>query len=184
MKGVLVFLGVLAAVATFLALSYVSAYNYGNKAERELEASLSNNKNILASYTTRVMEAAQIPAMQRDDVAKVMKETLLARYGEKGSQATFQWIQEQNIQLDPSVYKQLQQMIEAGRREFQAAQTDLIDKTRGYKTNLGYLWTGFLLRVAGYPTIDLKQFDPVINTHTQEAFDTKIEKPLELRPTG
>lgn len=47
-----------------------------------------------------------------------------------------QFIKEHNPKLDSSVYKQLQRTIEAGRKEFAAGQTILLDRKRAYKNHL------------------------------------------------
>jgi hypothetical protein len=172
----------LVAVVAVVAVSYVSAYNFGNQAEKQLVALRDNNKNILAQYGQKVQEAAQVPGMYRDDVTKVVTAAIEGRYGPDGSKATWQWIQEQNPSLDPKVYIQIQQIIEAGRNEFQRGQTQMIDARRSYETALGYFWQGLWLKIAGYPKVDLAQFQPVTTDRTEEAFAKgKEDSPLKLR---
>lgn len=164
-----------------VAVSYVSAYNTGNKLENTIKATYEDNQNVLAQYSNRIAEAAQIPAMQRDDLTQVVTAALDARYGEEGSQAMFQFIQEQNPQIDSTVYTQLQRMIEAGRIDFANAQTRLIDQKRVYETALGSFWGGTWLRVAGYPKVDLDEYNIVVNARTVEAFETGQEEAIQLR---
>lgn len=180
-----------AIVALVLALvgvcfmSYVSAYNLGNRMEQQIKAEWENNKNILASYGQKVAEAAQVPTMMRDDLQAVVVKSIQARYGEKGSQATMQWIQEQNPSLDPQLYRKLQQIIEAGRDEFKNSQTRLIDIKRGYETSMGSFWQGMWLRVAGYPKINLADYKVVTTDNVEESFKTGREKaPIQLRPAN
>lgn len=161
--------------------SYISAYNTGNRLERTIEATFTDNQNVLAQYSNRIGEAAQIPAMQRDDLAEVVERALDARYGEEGSQAMFQWIQEQNPQIDSTVYIELQRIINAGREDFRVAQTRLIDQKRVYETALGSFWQGTWLKIAGYPQTDLDQFVIVTNARTDEAFSTGQEEAIQLR---
>jgi len=162
--------------------AYIGAANSGNEYEQVLIAQLKNNENILAQYSQKVMEVAQVPEMYRDDVIKVVTASMAGRYGEKGSQATWQWLKEQNPTLDVSAYTKIQQIIESGRNEFQNAQTTLLDKKRVYQTQLGYLWTGFWLRTAGYPKIDLSKYDVVSNDYASEAFKGLKERgPIQLR---
>lgn len=161
--------------------SYISAYNTGNRLERTIEATFTDNQNVLAQYSNRIGEAAQIPAMQRDDLAEVVERALDARYGEEGSQAMFQWIQEQNPQIDSTVYVELQRIINAGREDFRVAQTRLIDQKRVYETALGSFWQGTWLRIAGYPQTDLDQFVIVTNARTEEAFGAGQEEAIQLR---
>lgn len=182
MKSLIITLGVAGAFVLVIAGSYISNANYGNRAEKEIVYAWENNENILAQYTQKVMEAAQIPAMQRDDVERVVTAALSARYGKEGSKAMFQWIREENPRLDASVYSKLQQIIEAGRDEFRVAQTRLIDAKRSYDTNLGYVWKGFWLNLAGYPHIDLAKYKAITTEYTGETFRTGKEPgPLQLR---
>lgn len=162
-------------------MSYVSAYNAANRMENQIVATFEDNKNVLAQYSNRIAEAAQIPAIQRDDLVAVVTAALDARYGEEGSKAMFQFIQEQNPNIDSSVYTQLQRMIEAGRIDFATAQTRLIDQKRVYETALGSFWQGMWMRVAGYPKINLDDYKIVTNARTEEAFKTGVEEPMKLR---
>lgn len=175
---------VAAAIAGACVVSYISAYNTGNRLERAIVATDENNRNILAQYGNRIAEAAQIPAMQRDDMKEVITAALQGRYGKDGARAVFQSIQEQNPNIDSTVYVQLQRMIEAGRVEFADAQTKLVDQKRVYETALGSFWQGTWMNVAGYPKIDLAEYQIVSTTRADEAFKTGIEEPMQLRSTG
>ena len=170
------------AVVGTVMVSYVSAYNTGNRLEQSIIATDENNRNILAQYGNRIAEAAQIPAMQRDDLTAVVTAALEGRYGEDGSRAVFQFIQEQNPTIDSTVYIQLQRMIEAGRIEFASAQTKLVDQKRVYETALGSFWQGTWMTIAGYPKIDLAEYQIVSTARADKAFETGIEEPMQLRP--
>jgi hypothetical protein len=163
------------------ASSYVSAYNTGNRLENVIKATFTDNKNVLAQYSNRIAEAAQIPAMQRDDLTAVVTAALDARYGEEGSQAMFQFIQEQNPNIDSAVYVELQRIINGGRKDFEIAQTRLIDQKRVYETNLGSLYRGTWMSIAGYPKIDLDEYLIVTNARTEDAFDSGQEEAIQLR---
>ena len=163
------------------AVSYISAYNTGNRLERAIVATDENNRNLLAQYGNRIAEAAQIPAIQRDDMKEVIVAALEGRYGNDGAKAVFQAIQEQNPNIDSTVYVQLQRMIEAGRVEFAAAQTKLVDQKRIYETALGSFWQGTWMSIAGYPKIDLTEYQIVSTSRADEAFDTGVEEPMKLR---
>lgn len=187
MKGgvvlaVLVVLGIVVALAGIAGISYISAYNYGNQMENQLKAAQTDNRNILAQYGQKVMEVAQVPTMYADDVQRVTREAIEGRYGENGSQAAFQWLQEQNPQLDASLYKQIQQVIEAGRTNFENGQRRQIDIRRQYETELGSFWSGMWLRIAGYPKVNLADYDIVSTGRADTAFETKQEDaPIQLR---
>lgn len=171
---------IIAAMGFSIALvigNYVSYANYGNRMEKTIEATYDNNQNILAQYGQKVMEVGQVPDMMRDDVTKVTTAAIQGRYGSNGSKAVFQWIQEQNPQLDSKIYIQIQQIMEAGRNEFQAAQSKLIDQRRQYQTALDNVWGGLWMHMAGYPKVDLKtQFMPITTDRAADVFKSGKEK--------
>jgi len=174
--------GVIVALVAVLAISYISAFNSGNRMEQGLKATYANNENILAQFGQKVAEVAQVPDMARDDIIAVARAALEGRYGENGSQAVFQMITEQNPSVDPALYRQIQQVIEGGRNEFQNAQTRLIDQKRAYETALGSFWQGMWLRIAGYPKVNLDDFKVISTTRAQQAFEAGVEAPMQLRP--
>lgn len=181
-----VVLGIVAVVLVLLALivpsvfGYISAYNLGNRTENQLTAILENNENIYANGTQKVIEIAQVPQMYAEQVSKVTKEAIQGRYGQEGSKAVFQMLQEQNPQLDSAMFSKIQVVIEEFRNKFERAQTDMIDVKRSYNTQLGSLWTGFWLKIAGYPKLDLKKFDIVTTNKARETFETKRDSGIQL----
>lgn len=178
--GALVGLAVLVAVVCFA--SYVSANNYGARTEAALIAARDDNKNILAQYQQRVLESVQVPEMYKNDLKEVVAAALTARYGADGSKAVFNWIKENNLPFDSSLYKQIQQTIEAGRKDFEVGQTRMIDVRRQYTAELGMFWSGFWLRMAGFPKVDMKQFDPIITDRVETTYQNGRESaPLKLR---
>lgn len=174
--------GLVVAAFAVLAMSYISAYNAGNRFENQLKAAYENNQNILSQYAQKVMEASQVPDMMRDDLVAVSRAAIEGRYGEGGSRAVFQAIAEQNPQVSEALYIKLQQIVEAGRDEFKTAQTRLIDIKRAYETALGSFWQGMWLRIAGYPQEDLSKYRAVITDSVEKTFHTgKEAAPLKLR---
>jgi len=171
---------VVAVVAGFIGM-YVSAANYGNRTEVEIKKVWENNQNILGQYTLKVQEIASVPAMYKDDLKEVMTSVMTARMGTDGSKATFQWFKEHNIQIDSAMYTKIQQVIEAGRNEFQNAQTRLVDVKGTYQTALGQIPQGWFLSMAGYPKIDLDKYRPVVAGDTRKAFEEGVQGPVQLR---
>jgi hypothetical protein len=39
-----------------------------------------------------------------------------------------------------------------------------------------------MLSLAGFPRVDLEEYNIVTNSRTQDAFETGVEEPLQLRP--
>ncbi len=187
MKVLYVALAALASIVIIvgsLFLYGVGVFNQGNRYEQQLVAEQTNNRNILSNYGKKVAESAQIPAMQRDDFVKVVKAQMEGRYGPTGSGATMQWIKENNISLDTKVYTNLQRTIEAGRNEFSTGQTKLISVKQEYTTVLGSVPRGFVLKLVGYPKINLDDFNIVSDDRTDNAFKTHKEEAIQLRPAS
>lgn len=162
--------------------SYVSASNYGNSMEQQLKAKVNDNENIYASYGQKIAELAQVPKMYAEDLQKITTAAIQGRYGENGSKATFQFLKEQNPNLDPALYQKISNEIIAGRNEFKNAQTQMLEIRRSYETMLGSVWSGMWLHIAGYPKINLQDYKIVTTDRAADAFRTKREAgPIQLR---
>lgn len=158
----------------------MGTYNSCISQENGLEAQYQKNQNNYANYFDKLKEIAQVPAMYTADLEKVYKSALSARYGEGGSKAVFQFIQEHNPTVDSSLYTKIQSVIEAGRNSFEADQTTLLDKRRVYQNTIGQVPGSMIAGMFGFPRVDLKKYDPVINDATEKAFATKKAGPISL----
>lgn len=179
-----VLLGLFGAGVLFVAIAVFSVIGINNDLVRQeagIEAQYKQNQNNYDNYIKKVAEAAQIPDMQRDDLSKIYKDVMQGRYGNDGSKAMFQWIQEQNPQVDSSVYTKIQQIIDSGRNSFEADQKMLLDKKRVYQIGLNEFPNGLIASFLGFPKIDLSKYDIVTSDETEEAFKNKKSKPLKLR---
>ena len=122
----------------------------------------------------------------KNDFKEVYEATMAGRYGDSGSEAMFQFLKEQSPQLDSALYIKIQQIMEAGRNEFRVAQTRLVDQKRVYVTNLGYVWKGFWLETAGYPTLNVgyaggtDDFEIITSEYAIDAFETGVDKGIVL----
>lgn len=174
-------LGVFAVIAGMLVMMLVNAANFGNRSEVNIKKVWENNQNILGQYTLKVQEIASVPEMYKSDLKEVMTSVMTARMGADGSKAVFQFFKEQNIPFDSAMYGKIQQVIEAGRNEFQNAQTRLVDEKAGYQTALGSIPQGWFLSFAGYPKIDLDKYKPVVAGDTAKVFEQGTQAPIKLR---
>lgn len=179
--AVLSIFGLLLVIVGAIFVMWVNASNYGNRSEVALEAAYTNNQNLLGQYTIKVQEIASVPEMYKDDLKDVMTSVMTARQGPDGSKAVMQWFKEQNIPFDSSMYTKIQQVIEAGRNEFQNAQTSLIDKKAVYETALGSIPQGWFLSFAGYPKVDLSKYKPVVAGDTRQVFESGVQAPIKFR---
>ena len=185
MKAAIIVILFIVTIGGFFLANYIHYKNYAVEAEAGIEATHTNNKTLLSTYTTKVIEATSVTDIARDDLTKVMESALSARYGEGGSKAVFNWIQENYPgKVDPKLYQKVQQIIESGRNDFQTGQTTLLDKLRIYEQNREYVWSGFWISLAGYPKKDLSKFNVIVTDDVTEKFNIGKDAPVVLRPIG
>lgn len=177
--GIVVMLLITGAVALS---SIIGIYNSCVNQEAGLEAQYKQNQNNYDSMYKRVMEVAGITDKYADDFKNIYDGVMKNRYGENGADAVFQMITEQNPQLDASVYKQVQQVIESSRESFMKDQKALLDKKQVYVAYLERIPTGPVARIMGFPRKDLTKFDIVSSDRTEKAFETKKDEPMDLGP--
>ncbi len=178
--GVIFAVAAVALAAIISIPSYISAANYGNKTETALDAKLEDNENIYANGTQAIMEIASVPQMYKNDLIEIVKADIQGRYGPDGSQATFQWLRERQIPINDGMYRAIQQEIRAFRAKFENGQRELIDMRRGYASNLGSVWSGFWLKRAGYPKVDLAKYNIVTTEKARRTFETKRDEGIQL----
>ncbi len=182
-----ILLGVLAGIFLLVmgaGLDACSVHNDCVRQENGLEAQYEQNQNNYSSYFNKLKEIAQVPTMYQADLEKTYKSALTARYGQDGTKAVFQFIQEHNPNFDSSLYTKIQQFIVAGRNSFEADQKTLLDKRRVYQDTIGQ-WPGSMMAsMMGFPKVDLKKYDPVINEETATAFATKKAGPIQIAPAA
>ena len=179
--GGIVAIGAAALLLIVGVSSWLNAANTGAEQEAGLRATMDNNRQILATYGNTIGEMAQIPAIQRDNLNSVLETAFSARYGEGGSQAVFQFITENYPgTLDNTLYQNIQNQIVAGRREFQQNQTALLDKKRVYEIMLNRPISGFWLKLAGYPKVDLATIRAVSSARADAVFETGQDNGLTI----
>lgn len=157
-----------------------SQYNTWVVAENGLQARYEDNQNTYDAFVKTVMETAQVPTQYTQQMKAAYVETMQARMGEKGSQAMFQMIKEQNPNLDPAMYQKVQTIIESGRKDFKVAQTSLLDQRNTYKNSVETMPGVVYAKILGFPRVDLKKYDIVSSNETQEAFATKKDKAINV----
>jgi len=176
------FFAFMIALGVTVAGVFWSTYNSAVDNEENIVAQYDSTKNALSNATTRIMEAAQVNDMYRDDLLEIVQATFSGRYGEDGSQASWQWLQEQNPQLDSGLYRDLQAIIAAGRKEFQTSQDRLIELRRVYIKQTRTLPTSLVLQIMGFPKIDLNKYNIIIEGGVQDRFDNGQDEILNIRP--
>ena len=170
-----------AAVGIISVVSVIGIYNECIGHEASIKAQYTENQNNYDKLFKTVAETAQVPTMYAKDLQDLYVSTTKTRYGQGGSKAVFQFIKEHNPTLDSSLYKQVQQVIESGRIDFESKQASLIDRKRVYEsTVLNTAVTGTVAKFMGFPKIDLEKFGIVTSATTDNAFSTKKAEPFTI----
>jgi type II secretory pathway component PulJ len=181
MIGTLISIVLALVIGVIVSLSsYITYANYGHNAETSLQAKLNDNQQLLGKHSTQIAEMAQVNDMYKNDLKEVYVAAIQGRYGDDGSTAVMQWIKENNPNMDSTLYVRLSQKIEANRDEFANAQRSLIDEKRSYQAQLGFVWSGFWLRLAGYPKINLDNIKIITSTHSNNAYATGVDDGIQL----
>jgi hypothetical protein len=160
--------------------SAVGVYNDCVNQENGLTAQYKQDQNNYDSLYKKVTETAGVTDKYAQDFKNIYDGVMKGRYGDNGSHAMFQMLKEQNPQLDVGVYKQLQQVIEAGRESFAAEQKTLLDKKRIYENTLNRIPGGLFAKAMGFPKIDLAKIDIVTSDRVEKAFDSKKDQPFNV----
>ena len=176
-----VFLGLILLVGIAAWSIFGSAYNTANKSEINIEGNFKDLQNIKSNYTMKIREMAQVPDMYADKLKEVVSAAMEGRYGADGSKAVFQMINEQNPTVDPTMYNRVQQVMEAGRNDFQQAQTKHNDILIAYKKVLTTFPNNIVYGVLGYPKLDLSKYQIIIASETRKQFETGTDEKINLK---
>lgn len=171
-------------IGFFLVSQVVNTINGAVVMENNIKAQSASNQNNLGQFTLKVKEALGVAKVNNEALDKIIKDSLQGRYGDDGAGAkqAMLWVKEAYPgTYDPSLMKTVQQTILSGRTDFEANQNILIDKVRIYENQLGFVWSGFWLKILGYPKITLADYKPVISAHAEAAFKTKIDPGIEIK---
>lgn len=182
-KGLIVGLVSAALCLLFVLGIFGYAVGFNNNCvakEQGIIAQYSQNQNNYDNYWKKLKEAAQVPEAYTEKLKTIYSAAMQGRYGSDGSKAAFQMIQEQNPNVDPSMYRQIQQIIEAGRDSFMADQKSLLDKKRDYQTYIGQFPGSLVAGFAGWPKIDLSKYDIVTSETTEQTFKTKKADQIDV----
>ncbi len=107
---------VLAVVVVFImSISYQNAYE---SLQQDISAQYKKIETDYEKMSRVILQQAGILNKYSEDFKEIYKGMMTGRYGEKGSQAMWQWIKEQNPQIDASLYAKLMTTVEAQRTTF------------------------------------------------------------------
>jgi hypothetical protein len=174
-------------------LSLVGWYNDSVKAETMIQTRAKDNENVYSTFTTGVMESAKVAEQYQAQFRTILKETMEGRYS---ADKPLLFLQEHNINIGSEVYAQLQRQIEAGRKAFERAQTELLDQQQSYRQHLNSLGGPTLAKLFGFPTVITGENAPskdldgdgkltvldyltVVSAKTKAVFDSGIDAPVD-----
>ena len=185
--AVVVALAVVVTVGSYF-LGYIGYRNTAQSFEVDIPAQYTETQNVYDNGWKKVVEIAQVPEMQAQQVKDVYAGVMTGRYGANGSKAFVQLIHEQNPNLGEEVYTKVQRTVEGFHDSFQASQTNLIARKQEYSkfvtaTTAGifYNWLGHYPHIKiGVPAGTQDDFQIVTSDKTQNDFKSHKSEPLNL----
>lgn len=154
------------AVAVMVGLGW---HNQAVELEVGFEAQVKANESTYDKMWKVIKKKANVTDKYSQDFRKSYSEIMQGRYGDSQNrqQAMWNWIKEQNPQLDPSLFKELSNSIEALHNEFDLVQKKMIS----IKANHEKLRRRFpsSIIVGSRPELELKM---VTSGKTDKAFQT------------
>jgi hypothetical protein len=185
------------AILAFLSLILVSCLIFGGmviskrnafvRIENNIVTSYDESKNVHSNYVLRIQEMAQVPKMATKQLSEIIKASNEGRYGADGSKAVFQFLKEQNPNIDQSLFTNIQKEMVGGRLDFQSKITRVIDNKKVAYNMLDDTVGGFILKdILGMPRKNIgydggKDDYPVIMSETSvETFKTGVDKGVNI----
>lgn len=183
MKYVIAALATVGVLLAVFGITVITTYNGAVGLEESIRATADNNEQVLNQFYNRLEESVTVTDIYATDFRDSMTAMLAGRYGDGGSQATFQWIQESMPNLDAGMYQRVQELIEVDRNRFQQYQTRLIDQRRQYERSLRAFPSGMILGWFGFPNLDMDdpRYQAVSGADARAARETGTESARDLR---
>ncbi len=141
-------------------LSMTGWYDDAVKLENTTSAQWQSNQNTYDAFWKTVREVAQVPEQYKEDFKQLLVQETQAKYGAEGSKATMQWFQDRQINLDPSMYRKIQDVIESGRADFKRSQDTLLDKQRKTHDMMEGYWGSMFAKHYDFPRAQKGHYAP------------------------
>ncbi len=165
---------------------FVSAKNSFTKTQNNIVATSEGVKTISSQYILKVREMAQVPAIAQKQMAELVERALDARYGEDGTKALIQFIKEQNPNIPPELYTNLQKTMSGGRSDIEAIMLRLQDIKRSAYDQLDETPRGDVLKLMNYPTKNIgyegqkDDYPVILSQETLDAYKSGVDKGVDL----
>jgi len=110
---------VLILVVFIMSISYQNSYE---RIDQDIQAQYKKIESNYEKMSRVILQQAGILNKYSTDFKDIYKGMMQGRYGKDGSKAMWQWIKEQNPQIDASLYAKLMTTVEAQRTGFDRQQ--------------------------------------------------------------
>jgi len=169
-------IGISLAIIAMLAIKSISFYNTSIGFEEQLNAVHTDTQNVFAKATKTMKREGFTLGKYSKDVIASINASIGGRYGKGGAKGAMLWLKEQNPKMDTTLYKQLNQVIEAGYTEFADIQTRKLEIVRAYNTYLKSFPNNIFAAVLSFPKKDLEKLSAIVtDANTQQTFQTGKE---------
>ena len=170
----------LLVIVTFLIFSFIttgiSLYNQEVALRNKIESKQEANKAIFDNTWKKIKQATQVSDKYKDGFKEVL-ETYTNGRKEDSKNLLMRWGNEALPNLDPSIYKQLSNIIVSSRDDFTMNQEELIDLNREHTTLISVFPNNLYFRFMGINKIDIKT---VTSNKTESAFNSQKEDNVDL----
>lgn len=158
---------VLALLVVFIMnISYQNIYE---RIDQDIQAQYKKIESNYEKMSRVILQQAGILNKYSTDFREIYKGMMQGRYGKDGSKAMWQWIKEQNPQIDASLYSKLMTTVEAQRTSF--------DRQQGKVTSM-VAESNKMLRVAPskwFVNGEIKEAKIVSSSNTKAIMETGID---------
>jgi uncharacterized membrane-anchored protein YhcB (DUF1043 family) len=161
--------GLVAVIALIVFIMNISYQNTYERIGQDIEAQYKKIETDYEKMSRIILQQAGIVNKYSKDFKDIYKGMMTGRYGEKGSQAMWQWIKEQNPQIDAAIYQKLMTTVEAQRTTFSRHQE---------KVAAMVAESNKMLKVAPYKWFvngEIKEAKIVSSSKTKVIMDTGID---------
>lgn len=175
--------GTIVLLLAIFGIAASGSYNGAVSLENRIIAAADDNEQYLGQFYNTLDESVQVTEMYADDFRDIATGMLEGRYGEDGSQATFQFIREEMPMISPEMYRELQLIVQSNRDGYRNKQRVLLDLRRQYENKLYSFPSNVFMGMFGFPKrVDLD--DPRFNVSSTEdartTRETGIEAPRQI----
>ena len=159
---------------------YKSSYDTANSYEANISRLNKASESQLSTYTLKIQEQVQIPAMYAEDLQKTIKAYFEGR-GKQDETFIRSFVNQAVPNLSPKMYQNLMVTIDAGRDAFNNVQKQKIDTCSDYEEYRGKFFTSIVLP-AKFPGKNIEKLCQVVSdARTQKAFETGQQEVIKLR---